>query len=174
MIAAGKYHRAYDYGNETYVQKSSVRKIDIPERYLGYRGAFAHDIALVRLETPFTINALVKPVCVDWNNTYESVQLRDGQMGKVSPKIKFKRNVYALPLLCPLQVLGWGLIIKDRLTMTGEPSDQLQEINLPFIPYQNCLEAVPDDFQPMISSVDKFCAGYLNGLYELSQTLFEV
>lgn len=38
----------------------------------------------------------------------------------------------------------------------------LQEVSMPFVPYGQCLSAVPDDFRGYITS-DKFCAGRLNG-----------
>jgi len=53
-------------------------------------------------------------------------------------------------------VVGWGKDIK------GEAAKSLQEINMPFVPYDQCLSAVPVNFRGYLTS-DKFCAGYLNG-----------
>lgn len=83
MIAAGKYHRMF-YWPEPYVQRSSVKGIEKADKYIGRSGNYGADIALIRLEIRFNITELVKPVCIDWDNKYESTQLRSGQMGKVS------------------------------------------------------------------------------------------
>lgn len=56
------------------------------------------------------------------------------------------------------QVVGWGKDIK------GESTESLQEIDMPFVPYHQCLSAVPLDFQGFLTS-DKFCAGHLNGKF---------
>lgn len=55
-----------------------------------------------------------------------------------------------------LQAVGWGKTIK------GVPSKILQEVSMPYVPYNDCASAVPDDFRGYITS-DKFCAGRLNG-----------
>lgn len=53
-------------------------------------------------------------------------------------------------------MVGWGRDIK------GEPAESLQEIDMPFVPYHQCLSTVPRDFRGYLTS-DKFCAGRLNG-----------
>lgn len=133
-VGAGKYYRDWDV-KEDYAQKSSVKSIQIDNRYLGYGNNYADDLALLKLETPFQLTTLVRPVCVDWSNLYEREQLQRGQSGKV---------------------VGWG---KD---ITGESTNNLQEINLPYVPYQQCFSEVPVNFRGFLTH-DKFCAGYLNG-----------
>ncbi|EZA56153.1 Limulus clotting factor C [Ooceraea biroi] len=133
-VAAGKHYRDWDT-KEEYTQKSMVDSIRLGGRYMGARGNFAEDIALLKLKTPFELTTLVRPVCMDWDNLYEREQLQTGQAGKV---------------------VGWGKDIK------GESTTSLQEIAMPFVPYQQCLSAVPFDFRGFITS-DKFCAGHLNG-----------
>ncbi|XP_072751957.1 modular serine protease-like isoform X2 [Anoplolepis gracilipes] len=133
-VAAGKYFRDWD-AKEDYVQKSEVESIQTGDRYLGRNGNFADDIALLKLQSPFQLTTLVKPVCMDWNNRYEREQLQEGQFGKV---------------------VGWG---KD---INGISTNNLQEINMPFIPYHQCLSRAPVSFRGLITH-DKFCAGYLNG-----------
>lgn len=81
-IAAGKHYRNWDT-NEQYAQKSMVKEILLPERYIGARANFAQDIALIKLITPFELTALVRPICIDWDSVYERVQLQVGQSGKV-------------------------------------------------------------------------------------------
>ncbi|XP_012218810.1 modular serine protease isoform X2 [Linepithema humile] len=133
-VAAGKHYRNWN-AKEEYVQKSLVESIRSGGRYMGARGNFADDICLVKLMTPFELTVLVRPVCLDWDNAYEREQLRVGQAGKV---------------------VGWGKDIK------GESTESLQEIDMPFVPYHQCLSAVPLDFRGFLTS-DKFCAGHLNG-----------
>ncbi|XP_076182094.1 modular serine protease-like [Ptiloglossa arizonensis] len=133
-VAAGKHYRDWN-ADENYAQKSMVTEISIPERYMGARGNFAQDIALIKLATPLELTTLVRPICMDWDNVYERRQLQAGQNGKS---------------------VGWGKTIAD------EPSKTLQELIMPFVPYDQCLSAVPDEFRGYITS-DKFCAGRLNG-----------
>ncbi|XP_012146634.1 modular serine protease-like isoform X2 [Megachile rotundata] len=133
-VAAGKRYRDWDI-DENYSQKSMVDEILLPERYIGARANFAQDIAVIKLISPFELTALVRPICIDWENEYERVQLQVGQSGKS---------------------VGWGKMINDL------PSETLQEVIMPFVPYDQCLSDVPSDFRGYITS-DKFCAGYLNG-----------
>lgn len=133
-VAAGKHYRDWD-AVENYVQKSMVDDISLPERYIGARGNFAADIALLKLITPFELTALVRPICIDWEKVYERTQLQVGQSGKA---------------------VGWGKTIK------GVPSETLQEVNMPYVPFGQCQGDVPEDFRGYITA-DKFCAGRLNG-----------
>lgn len=55
------------------------------------------------------------------------------------------------------QAVGWGK------TAEGVPSIELQEINLPYIPFEQCMSDVPSEFRGYVTP-DKFCAGYLNGM----------
>lgn len=133
-VAAGKHYRDWNT-REEYAQKSMVDSIRLGGRYMGLRGNFAEDIALLKLSTPFELTTLVRPVCMDWDNTYEREQLQLGQAGKA---------------------VGWGKDVK------GESTKTLQAVVMPFVSYQQCLSAVPADFRGFITS-DKFCAGRLNG-----------
>ncbi|XP_060818464.1 modular serine protease-like isoform X1 [Bombus pascuorum] len=133
-VATGKHYRDWNV-DENYEQKSMLAEILTPERYIGARGNFAQDIALLKLTSSFELTAQVRPICMDWDNIYERKQLQVGQNGKA---------------------VGWGKTIEDK------PSKVLQEVNLPYIPYDQCLLAVPSDFRGYITS-DKFCAGNLNG-----------
>ncbi|XP_043584684.1 modular serine protease-like isoform X2 [Bombus pyrosoma] len=133
-VATGKHYRDWN-ADENYEQKSMLAEILTPERYIGARGNFAQDIALLKLTSSFELTAQVRPICMDWDNMYERKQLQVGQNGKA---------------------VGWGKTIEDM------PSKVLQEVSLPYIPYDQCLLAVPSDFRGYITS-DKFCAGNLNG-----------
>jgi len=81
-VGAAKYYRDWDV-KEDYAQKSLVKSIQMSNRYLGYGNNYADDLALLKLETPFQLTILVRPVCVDWSNLYEREQLQMGQSGKV-------------------------------------------------------------------------------------------
>ncbi|XP_076766905.1 modular serine protease-like [Xylocopa sonorina] len=133
-VAAGKHYRDWN-ANENYAQKSMLAQILLPERYIGARANFAQDIALLKLATPMNLTAMVRPICIDWDNAYERSQLQLGQNGKS---------------------IGWGYTIKDI------SSESLQELEMPYVPYDRCVNDVPDEFQGYITS-DKFCAGRLNG-----------
>ncbi|CAL7944825.1 unnamed protein product [Xylocopa violacea] len=133
-VAVGKHYRDWN-ADENYAQKSMLAEILLPERYIGARANFAQDIALLKLATPINLSAMVRPICMDWDNAYERSQLQLGQSGKS---------------------IGWGKTIKDI------PSESLQELDMPYVPYDRCLSDVPDEFQGYITS-DKFCAGRLNG-----------
>lgn len=82
-MAAGKHYRDW-YAREDYAQQSSVETIQAGGRYQGARGNFADDIALLKLKTPLELTTFVKPVCIDWDNTYEREQLQVGRAGKVT------------------------------------------------------------------------------------------
>lgn len=82
-VAAGKHYRDWN-AREKYAQQSSVESIQAGGRYQGARGNFADDIALLKLKTPFELTTLVRPVCIDWDNTYEREQLQVGHAGKVT------------------------------------------------------------------------------------------
>lgn len=82
-VAAGKHYRDWN-AREKYAQQSWVESIQVGGRYLGASGNFADDIALLKLKTPFELTTLVRPVCIDWDNTYEREQLQAGHVGKVT------------------------------------------------------------------------------------------
>lgn len=82
-VAAGKHYRDWNVG-EQYAQRSLLESIRSGNRYMGARGNFAEDIALLKLRTPFTLTFLVRPICMDWDNVYEKEQLQVGQTGKVA------------------------------------------------------------------------------------------
>uniref|UniRef100_A0A0C9PLQ9 LFC_1 protein n=1 Tax=Fopius arisanus TaxID=64838 RepID=A0A0C9PLQ9_9HYME len=132
--AAGKHYRSWSR-DEDYAQKSRIERINIAKRYIGARGNFAQDIALLELKTPFELTDLVHPVCLDWDNVLEREHLQVGRYGKA---------------------VGWGK------TENGEASEELRGINVPFVSFDQCVADVPEDFRGYITP-DKFCAGYRNG-----------
>lgn len=93
-VAAGKHYRDWN-AVENYVQKSMLTKIMLPERYIGARANFAQDIALLILSTPFELTAMVRPICIDWDNVYERRQLQVGQNGKVRAWLLIKNTEVA-------------------------------------------------------------------------------
>lgn len=82
-MGAGKHYRDWD-AKEDFAQKSSIESIQIGKRYLGHTSNYVDDIALLKLESPFQLTTLVRPVCMDWSNQYEREQLQEGQSGKVT------------------------------------------------------------------------------------------
>lgn len=58
------------------------------------------------------------------------------------------------------QVTGWGLTVEG-----SKPSEELKELEVPFIPYGTCYDDLPIDFRRYLTT-DKICAGYLqNGKF---------
>lgn len=89
-VATGKHYRDWN-ADENYEQKSMLAEILTPERYIGARGNFAQDIALLKLTSSFELTAQVRPICMDWDNMYERKQLQVGQNGKVRSWLLIKK-----------------------------------------------------------------------------------
>lgn len=53
------------------------------------------------------------------------------------------------------KVVGWGQTIAG-----DQPSEELKELSIPVISYDQCYEQVPKDFRRYITH-DKVCAGFL-------------
>ncbi|KAK3927502.1 Clotting factor C [Frankliniella fusca] len=115
-------------------QKRSVSRIFPHPHFRGRRRFYADDIALIELESPVTVNAFILPVCLDWQGN-KLGSLKKGDVGKV---------------------VGWGLNADNK------PSPYLQSAELPYIPFNECVDAVPADFLPFLN-YDKFCAGHIDG-----------
>lgn len=79
-VTVGEYHTLDD--NARYDgQVSTVKDIMIlPSN---------HRIALIRVTTPFVMTALVRPVCIDWDNRLTAEQLWDGNIGRVCFTVDF-------------------------------------------------------------------------------------
>lgn len=60
-----------------------VEKIDSQDSYQDHEGNYNSDVALLILKKPVMINSLVRPACIDWENTLD-VSLRSGEIGLVS------------------------------------------------------------------------------------------
>ncbi|KAK3914573.1 Modular serine protease [Frankliniella fusca] len=133
-VAVGKYFRDWDARERGAVQKTDVQRIHLPTRYRGKSRNYADDIALVQLTAHVTISAVVMPICMDWLGS-TLAGLRKGDVGTV---------------------VGWG--------RTGDrnPSATLLSARLPFVPFDDCINGIPETFRPFITS-DKFCAGNING-----------
>ncbi|KAK3914160.1 Prostasin [Frankliniella fusca] len=116
-----------------YVQRKNVSRTFPHPHYRGLRRNHVDDIALVELSQPVTFTDNVRPVCVDRDGSL----LRDGSEGKV---------------------VGWGQSALNSET----PSPVLQSADMPFIPFDRCLDAVHPDFAQFLSP-EKFCAGQING-----------
>lgn len=48
---------------------------------------YAHDIAILKLETPIRFSMYVAPVCMDWD--VSAYEVADGDMGKVRKLLLF-------------------------------------------------------------------------------------
>ncbi|EFN86497.1 modular serine protease [Harpegnathos saltator] len=144
VVAAGKRYRAWD-ADQQYSQKSLVESIEVKDRYLGLAGNFIMDIALLKLNTPFELNMLVHPICIDWER--ENLYERDPLQSQLS------------------KMVSWSKIIKDesnqRRIIKDESNQTLHEIDMPYVTYMQCKAESPRDVHRFLT-VDKFCAGRLN------------
>ncbi|KAE8750504.1 hypothetical protein FOCC_FOCC002798 [Frankliniella occidentalis] len=121
--------------------KVSVSKIYPHPHFRGRRRNYADDIALLELASPVTVNAYILPICLDWQGN-KLASLKKGDVGKV---------------------VGWGQ------TAEKKPSPFLQSAELPYIPFNECVDAVPADFLPFLN-YDKFCAGHIDGIVSVGVT----
>ncbi|CAB3222457.1 unnamed protein product [Arctia plantaginis] len=135
-VAIGKLYRSWDDERDGDAQKSDVKEIRIPALFHGAAANFQEDIALLILTNPFTYKTYVGPVCLNFDIVFDTLQLQQGNFGKVA---------------------GWGLTAAN-----GVASQFLQVVEMPFINEKSCVNDLPQSFRPYITG-DKFCAGYTNG-----------
>lgn len=135
-VAVGKLYRPWNNPQDEDAQKSDVREVKIPTRFLGAASNFQDDIAVVIVQTAFEFRTYVRPVCVDFDYMFSRRQLHVGAAGKVA---------------------GWGLTDED-----GIEARVLQVVELPYIDIETCISASPPGFFEFITS-DKICAGVING-----------
>ncbi|XP_046386810.1 modular serine protease-like [Ischnura elegans] len=134
MVAAlGKYHRDYTRRQEL-TQIKELKEIIMNPSYLDRQGNYESDIALLVLSSPVTLTAVAQPVCLDWDDLRENLDLSPPSIGTV---------------------VGWGVTENDT------PSEIPRKANLPVINFNQCLQDLPQDFAKYIRSTT-FCAGYLN------------
>jgi hypothetical protein len=60
-----------------------IRRIDVHPDYRGYSRSYVADIAIVWIKDAAVFTPFVRPVCVDWQNTFEREQLAQGNIGQV-------------------------------------------------------------------------------------------
>ncbi|XP_072941394.1 modular serine protease-like [Epargyreus clarus] len=135
-VALGKVYRPWGDEHDKDAQFSDVAEIYIPQQFRGASGNFQSDIAIMILETEIEYQVFIRPVCVNFDNSFDNRQLQDGKLGKIA---------------------GWGLTAAD-----GKPSQVLLTVELPFVSFDQCFNESPADFHEYIT-VDKICAGYKNG-----------
>ncbi|CAB3232239.1 unnamed protein product [Arctia plantaginis] len=135
-VAIGKLHLDWNDSRDIDVQKSNVKKISIPRLFEGVQANFQEDIAVLILTTSFVYKTYIRPVCLNFDDIFDRLQLQHGNLGKLA---------------------GWGLT-----SVNGGSAPYLQVVQLPFISEGVCIKALPASFRPYITG-DKFCAGYTNG-----------
>ncbi|KAI5632138.1 trypsin domain-containing protein [Phthorimaea operculella] len=135
-IAVGKLYRPWNDLRDPGAQKSDVKDILIPTRYQGAATNFQDNIAIVLLTRTIEYSTHVRPVCLDFDISFERRQLQGGRLGKVA---------------------GWGLKGVD-----GEASPVLKVVDLPYVDIAECITDSPPGFREYITS-DKICVGYRNG-----------
>ncbi|XP_049821423.1 modular serine protease isoform X2 [Aethina tumida] len=132
-VAAGKYYRIFQHPDDTFAQIREVSKIWYPEVYRGSLTYYIGDLALIQADKPFVLMKVVQPVCFDKSNI---LTLEPNKGGVVT---------------------GWGYTQPG-----GAPSDELQEIKIPYEDSAVCKTRLPSDFVKLYFGYDKFCAGYFN------------
>lgn len=135
-VAVGKLYRPWNNPHDVDAQKSDVKSVKLPSRFLGAASNFQDDIALLNVQTPFEFRSYVRPVCIDFDAMFSRRQLHSGAVGKVA---------------------GWGLTEED-----GQEARVLQVVELPYVDIETCISASPPGFYEYITS-DKICAGVING-----------
>ncbi|XP_044735481.1 clotting factor C-like [Chrysoperla carnea] len=136
-VGAGKYYRPWKDNRDENAQLRNVEQIFIPESYKGLSNNFANDVAILVVNDPFVFDNFVRPVCVDWTTNTKKDLLKMGSIGFVP---------------------GWGVDQEG-----GKKSAVLKDIQLPFVPYDECYSKSDQNFRPIVNLADKFCAGRTDG-----------
>ncbi|XP_077297588.1 modular serine protease-like [Arctopsyche grandis] len=138
-VAAGKYFRSWDSPLDKTAQKSELSNIFKPESYGGHDQNLQQDIVVLVLKTQLKFTDSVHPVCLDLiSSSFQKLQVSPGNLGKA---------------------VGWGLTIEGDV---NSASESLMAVNIPVVDYATCKAKVPSTFVRYLT-VDKFCAGWLNG-----------
>ncbi|GLG98225.1 uncharacterized protein GBIM_04819 [Gryllus bimaculatus] len=136
-IAAGKIYHDW-YSDELYAQKREIDKIILHPRFRGDALNWMADISLVKLREPLIMTFAIRPICLDFDKQFQTL-FTPGKMGVV---------------------VGWG----GNVNKTRR--EKLRQLNLPYVKFEECEKAVPQSFLAFLTN-DKFCAGYLNGEFNL-------
>ncbi|XP_044757881.1 uncharacterized protein LOC123316036 [Coccinella septempunctata] len=134
-VAAGKYYRSYDHVNDTDAEFSEIEEIFVYERYKASTLHYVGDIAILVTKEAFNASQFIQRVCIDW----DPYSLYEGRLLNTSGV-----------------VTGWGYTVRG-----GELSEVLKEIYLPYVDYNQCFDATPDEFKAYVRE-DKMCAGYID------------
>ncbi|KAJ8920430.1 hypothetical protein NQ315_005298 [Exocentrus adspersus] len=133
VVAVGKYFNKYKDARDTEAQYSNLRKIIYPATYRGDNQRFASDIAILVTKEELKLSKVVQPVCY--------INLPD---------------IFIQPTAIGV-ITGWGYTIAS-----GEPSDELKEIDVPFKQDSECWKELPSDWADKYYTQDKMCAGHYN------------
>ncbi|XP_077284005.1 modular serine protease-like isoform X2 [Arctopsyche grandis] len=138
-VAVGKYYRSYYSELDKNPQKFLISRIITPETYGGHDQNLQQDIAVLLLKGQIKFTDSVHPVCLDLlSNTFQKEQVSPGKLGKG---------------------VGWGLTKEGDV---NSASESLIAVTIPVVDYATCRGKVPSSFVRYLT-VDKFCAGWLNG-----------
>ncbi|XP_034939395.1 modular serine protease [Chelonus insularis] len=137
FITTGNMFRDYDspLHDSRIVHKRKVKKIYINCNYLGLEGNYARDIAILHVDKPFTFTSFLIPICLD-TTTNDQTAIDVGKIGIVA---------------------GFGR------TNFGQSSGVLQSLSVPVVPLNQCKSASVSSEAEKFITIDKFCAGYVNG-----------
>ncbi|RZB39484.1 Trypsin domain containing protein, partial [Asbolus verrucosus] len=72
IVAAGKYYRDFDHPDDKDAQFSTLIDVSVASQYQGYLQNYLGDIAVLITENSFILSKTVEPICIDWNDKYET------------------------------------------------------------------------------------------------------
>ncbi|RZC36204.1 Trypsin domain containing protein, partial [Asbolus verrucosus] len=72
IVAAGKYYRDFDHPADKGAQFSTLIDVSVASQYQGYLQNYLGDIAVLITENSFILSKTVEPICIDWNDKYET------------------------------------------------------------------------------------------------------
>ncbi|KAF2893179.1 hypothetical protein ILUMI_12995 [Ignelater luminosus] len=130
LVATGKYFLEYHDNRDEDVKYSGVNDIFFPMEYKGEISQYESDIAVVILNTALTPTTSVQPICVDWASKFEYQQISGNNS---------------------------GLVVGSDLTESIDSSKEFKELAISVLPFEQCFEQVPKDFQRFLTH-DKICS----------------
>ncbi|XP_068625766.1 uncharacterized protein [Battus philenor] len=67
VVLVGKRHLVFDDPDNTYVQKSKVNRISVPNQFKGPETSYGQDLAVLHLTSILEYTSRVQPLCVDFD-----------------------------------------------------------------------------------------------------------
>ncbi|XP_019881235.1 uncharacterized protein LOC109609057 [Aethina tumida] len=132
-VAVGNYYREYRHTRDVFAQVSKIKKFIVHESFKGIVQNYLSDLAMIVVETPFTLSEFIRPICLDFR---DSLKLTPGKRGIL---------------------VGWGYrgIANDYLSTTQKV------VHIVYEDFTVCASLLPNDFKQFLTS-DKICGRNYN------------